>query len=61
MSVISQSTKKCWTEIQSKQNLIVFEDLKEVITENWRDSNVEKWPWKNKLKTYLQKSVKHRS
>jgi hypothetical protein len=34
MSVISQSTKKCGNEIQSKQDLIVFEDLKEVINEN---------------------------
>ncbi len=38
-------------ELQKKQNLIVFKDLKEVINENWRDSKVEKWPWKNKLET----------
>ncbi len=44
--------KKCGDEIQSKQDLIVFEDLKEVINENWSDGKVEKWTFKNKSETY---------
>ncbi len=44
--------EKCGDEIQSKQDLIVFEDLKEVINQNWSDGQVEKWTFKNKSETY---------